>query len=266
MTKSTDGPKPGRTVLTPRDIEILTYVAQQRIATVDDLYKRFFAGQKLAAAKSTLRRLRGRQGGQRYLRPQPIDPKRVGYVLTRRACRTLNVPAKRSRSLGPKATIQQLAVAEYLRGDATRQVLRGDALRDFLDLGTGRPPRQFFVSEVAPDGVRLKVVFIHYGGMPRGTAMRIGTALTRLSKQAWFDGVLADRCVDIVVLTGVGPAVKPLREAVTAVVDQALYIPVRKTIGPEKPSAVVGVAVVHAATVAPLVLARDPRPKPGRGA
>lgn len=50
-------PKKVRITLTPRDLEILQYVAVFRIVTLEDLFRRFFAGQKVDAAKSTLRRL-----------------------------------------------------------------------------------------------------------------------------------------------------------------------------------------------------------------
>ncbi len=263
-TENKENQKPGRTVLTKRDIEILTHVAENRIVTMAELYARFFVGQKIDAAKSTLRRLRGRQGGQRYLRPQQIDQKRVGYVLTRRGCRTLNLPTKRSKSLGPKTTIQQLALAEYLLGNPTREWTRGDDLRTLLKNPAGRLPQQYFVTEEAEDGLRLKLVFIHFGGNPPNSAQRIGDILKRLSDQNWFAAVLADRCLDIVLLTGIKPAVKTLQAALATVLDQALAVAVRKTVGNERPSAVIGVTVEYAASVEALILARDSRPERGR--
>ena len=47
---------------------------------------------------------------------------------------------------------------------------------------------------------------------------------------------------DIVLLTGIKQAVETLRIALTTVLDQALTVAVRKTVGNERPSAVIGVA------------------------
>jgi hypothetical protein len=168
-----------RITLTQRDLDILQYVAVFRIVTLEDLYRRFFADKKVAAAKSTLRRLRGRQGEVRYLRPQKISAKSVGYVLTRHGCLVLGLPTKQSRSVGTKSTTQKLAIAEYLRGSSHRTIIRSSVLREFLNVPDGRLPGASVITEVSPDSERLQLVFVHHGGAARGAAKRIVATLHR---------------------------------------------------------------------------------------
>lgn len=256
MTNDKNKPNAKKTILQPRDIEILTFVANHRIATFSTIFKTFYAGMKIDAAKSTLRRLLGSEGGQRFLRPQKIDAKRVGYVLTRRGCRTLNISTKISCTVGRITTIKQIALGEYLR-EPKRSLLRGNDLRELLKTPIGRLPLQHFVTEESENCIRLKIVFIHYGGAPTGTARRIAQKLAHIASQGWINIPIRDRILDVVVLTGISPTTETLHQEVTNAVDLALLIDIRKLIGNEQPSSVIGVSVVFVPTIETLILSRD---------
>ena len=259
-------PKKVRIVLTQRDTEILQYVAAFRIVTLEDLFRRFFDGLTVAAAKSTLRRLRGRQGGVRYLRPQKISAKGVGYVLTRQGCLTLGLPTKRCRSVGPKSATQKLALADYLRGSSNRTLIRGRLLREFLNIPNGRLPGATVVTEVTPTSERIQVVFVHHGGLPRGSAKRIASQFHDYIKRGWFHDAFSERTLDVVVLTGLAPVVVPLKRAMDMAIDEKLYTTAKKLHGVEQASTILGIRVQHVRSIEGLIVARFHSKKTGKGA
>jgi hypothetical protein len=260
--------KPSVIALTERDLEILRYVSKFRIVTMEDLFKQFFRGLTVAAAKSTLRRLRGRKGGNRYIRPQKISAKRVGYVLTRLGCLTLGVPTKRCRSVGQKSIIAKLSIAEYLGASPTRELIRGKALREMLKFegehqGKQVPMGVAVVGDIAEGKERLQLVFVHFGGYPLGFARRTATVVNTYFGKKWFLVDLAARTLDIVVLTGMAGIVPALKKQLQEAIGTLLYVRVRNIHGEVSPLSVIGLHVQAVKCLHGVVITRSNPQKRG---
>ena len=186
-----------------RDREILNFVGEQRMSWLDGLHVRFFKGQTIEAAKSTVRRLRGRPPQYRYLRPEVMDSRRVYYRLTGDAARLLGFPTEVTRPLGRTSLIRRYALQWFICLDGQEKRWKCNP-RDYPQLfsvdGHRLPPANFYIEKQRGE-TRFGIAVVDFGTDARRLARRTVDKLERFSIHGWFDDVVAAGKFEVTVLT-----------------------------------------------------------------
>ena len=143
--------------LTKRDYAILKDAAQFGMVVPEILHAQRFAGKKLAAVISTLRRLYGRPPNYLYLRPEKLDTNRVYYQLTNRGCNLIGHSRDASRPFGRHAVASRYATLWFICADQPNGRNRFDprAFPTQFPNVRGRLPKQNFYIEQSEVSMKL---------------------------------------------------------------------------------------------------------------
>lgn len=189
--------------LSPRDLKILKLTARFGLALFEVIHRLIFPGQHRDAVKSTLRRLCGQGPTYRYLRPEPLDGRRVVYRLTRRGAKLLGAPLHLARPMGPQARIERLAVLLFIHGKEMpqRNLISNQKLRESFNLHGHRLPRQRFFIEEKADQHHLGFVVVDHGAHYRRIVRKAVRFLSRFLRHGWFDDYIRNGQFTLTVLT-----------------------------------------------------------------
>ena len=215
--------KKRRIRLSSRDLDILRFLEHERGVTVEVLHRKFFAGQKRDAVKSTLRRLQGKDTGRKLIESEPLDDQRVYYRDTREGARVVGAPPSVADPLGPIAKIRIYAETWYLYvqrpGKRTRLVLR-DCREEFRLIGDRFPRHAFYLDETRKKP-RLGFILVDHRASVHRTVTKTVDALDRILRSGSFNSFIRQNSFVATVLTST-PSIKRAIDAAlrTAVVNR----------------------------------------------
>jgi DNA-binding MarR family transcriptional regulator len=211
------GKKRNRTVrLTDRDRRILQHVERQRMTTVEAVQALFFPENERDAAKSTLRRLYGTPPDYRYLRPEPLDARRVFYRLTPQGARLIGAGKDAARPLGLQARVERYALLWFFCMDCPqrRSPFHPRKFPDQFHFHKERLPRQtFYVEEDEAGEIRLGYVLVDHRSDSRRLVRKAGQTLQRFLRRGWFDDFVRAGAFGLTVLTTTEEKRKSLERA-----------------------------------------------------
>lgn len=140
--------RPKKLRLTKRDYDVLRDGRDFGLVVPELIAPYRFAGKAPHAVTSTLRRLYGEPPSYRYLRPEPLDSRRVYYRLTGRGGRAIGVARGSLRRLGSQSLVRRYAVAWLIcvQKPHGRSLLGRETLGQLLP-GFGRAPQHSYYLE-----------------------------------------------------------------------------------------------------------------------
>ena len=189
--------------LTKQDREILKHVQRHRMTTINVLHQLFFPDKSIAALKSTLRRLCGREPECRFLASAPLAGKRVYYYLTANGARFLGTSPDDSGPLGPQARYHRFAVLSFIHGagDGKRTLFDPTRFQDVFPLRGHRLNRNDFFIDESGEMPKLGVLIVDHGARPRRIVAKTLQRLGRFFRNRWFDEFIRDRNFNVTILT-----------------------------------------------------------------
>ncbi len=195
--------RPKKPRLTRRDLDVLRDAAVFGLIVPELIAPYRFAGKAPAAVTSTLRRLYGRPPHYLYLRPEPLDERRVYYRLTPRGARVAEASRSATLRLGKQSLLRRYALAWMICAlEPHQRVLldREDAAQ--LLAGAGHLPKHgFYLHKQDQKGPRLGLAMVDHGAHPARIVRKVlRTAERLLSNASSRDLIVADR-MTISVLT-----------------------------------------------------------------
>jgi hypothetical protein len=215
-----------RIELTDRDRLLLTQ-AYDDMLTVETAHCHYFAGQKVDAVYSTLRRLYGEEPGRGMLYPYPLDPSRKYYRLTRRAARMLGVSKHHTRPLNEVGKIQRYALSWLIHIDAPGRRTHF-ALEDHPEkfhLRKRHFPRHRFFIEEEGEAVRLGCAIVDHNATHRNAARKTVDALRRFLAHGCFELYFRASLFDVHLLTFTHERKRSLERLVRKMMDDRLPSP-----------------------------------------
>lgn len=168
--------------LTKRDFQVLRDAHALGLVVPEFLAPYRFADRSPSAVKSTLRRLYGRPPQYLYLRPEPLDGRRVYYRLTSRGAALIGAPASAARRRGRQSLIGHYGLAWLIccHRPHERALLDPAALAQLLD-ATGRLPKSGFYIDSPPSQTsRLGLAVVDHGADVRRLVRKTAKLLLRL--------------------------------------------------------------------------------------
>ena len=185
--------------LTKRDYAILRDAERYGLIVPEFLHEQRFAEKQRDAVKSTLRRLYGRPPQFLYLRPEPLDEKRVYYRLTRRGCRLIGASRDAARPFGRFAVAQRYAILWFIgvdRPGARRLLDPRQFPQQFGSLHQRLPKKRFFLEESATGSMCVGYFLIDLRTDVRRLVRQSWQLLRRFVERGWFrDYFVAQRFV-----------------------------------------------------------------------
>lgn len=190
--------------LTKRDYAILRDAQEYGLIVPEFLHAQRFAGKERDAVKSTLRRLYGRPPHHLYLRPEPLDDKRVYYRLTSKGCRLIGASRDSARPFGRFAVAQRYAIVWFILVDrpGKRQLFEPTRFPDQFGNLRGRlPKRRFFLEEGTDSAMRVGYFLVDLRTDVRRLVRQSWQGLGRFLERGWFNKHLLTRRFVFRVLT-----------------------------------------------------------------
>ncbi len=188
--------RPKKPRLTRRDLDVLRDAATFGLIVPELIAPYRFAGKAPAAVTSTLRRLYGRPPSYLYLRPEPLDDRRVYYRLTPRGARVAEASRSATLRLGKQSLLRRYALAWLICvHEPHRRVLldRDDAMQ-LLANASNLPKHGFYLRKQEQTGPRLGLAIVDHGAHPSRIVRKvIRTAERLLSNASSRDLIAADR-------------------------------------------------------------------------
>lgn len=166
--------------LTRRDLDVLSDAARFGLVVPELIRPYRFAGKSPSAVTSTLRRLYGSPPRYLYLRPEPLDDRRVYYRLTGRGARLIGAPRRATNRPGRQSLPRRYAIQWLIASHrpATRTLLDRQAVARLLR-NPGRIPKHGFYSEQAADN-RLGLAVVDHGTEPQRLVRKAASQAERL--------------------------------------------------------------------------------------
>jgi len=157
--------RPKKLRLTKRDYNVLRDANTFGLVVPELIAPYRFAGKSPEAIKSTLRRLYGWPPHFLYLRPEPLDARRVYYRLTSRGVTLIGASRSAARRRGRQSLIGRYAVAWFIccHRPHERTLLDRAGLKQLL-VKPGRLPRAgFYLDESRPNQLGLGFALVDHG-------------------------------------------------------------------------------------------------------
>ena len=189
--------------LGPRDLEILSFIGQERTTWLEVIHRRFYEGRQLDAVRSTMRRLCGHAPEFRYVRSELLDGQRNFYRLTRQGARLVGFPDHVTSPVGTTALVRRYALQWFIEIDGRNRRWRCNP-RDYpemFSLDGHRLPRANFYVEQMPDETMLGFAIEDYGSDVRRLSRRACDLLQRFLEHGWFDELMGAQRFAITFLT-----------------------------------------------------------------
>ena len=165
--------------------------------------RRFFADGNMDAARSVLRRLCGEAPEYLYLRPEPLDERRVYYRLTREATRLLGISPKCAVALKKLGKVKRYAVSWFIHADQPGKRVRFNPLdfaEQFAIAGESLTRHPFFIDETT-DRPKLGIIFVDHKAHIRRILHKTVKPLARFLRHGWFDSFIRQHSFIVAVLT-----------------------------------------------------------------
>ena len=195
-----------------RDLEMLSFLRNERGATAEVLHRRFFPSKKRDALKSTLRRLMDEETGPPLVTSEPLDDRRVYYRLTHEGARLLGAPAAVVQPLGPSAKIRLYAESWYLyvqQPGKRSRLLLNDLREEFQLVGQRLPRHAFYLDEVHREP-RLGVILVDHKASVHHTVTKTVDATARILHRGVFAQFIRQERFVVTVLTATRGAKKSI--------------------------------------------------------
>ena len=172
--------RPKRLRLTKRDFEVLHDARDFGLVVPELIAPYRFANKAPGAVTSTLRRLYGEPPWYRYLRPEPLDGRRVYYRLTARGGQLVGAPRSMLRRYGNQSLIRRYALAWLICAQRphARKLLDNEALGRLLP-GFDRVARHGYYLETCTP-TRLGHALVDHGADPIRIVRRAVRIVERL--------------------------------------------------------------------------------------
>jgi hypothetical protein len=186
-----------------RDREILSFLGERGMSWLEPIHQRFYADRSPDAARSTMRRLCGRPPKYRYVRPEPLDGKRVYYRLTRKGAKLLGYSVHVTLPMGTTALIRRYALQWFFEmdGHGKRWHCNPRDCPDLFPVHGHRLPRGHFYLEKGDDGNVLGFAIEDYGSDVRRISRRAVDHLQRFLEHGWFDDLIRAQRFGVTFLT-----------------------------------------------------------------
>ena len=184
--------------LSEREHQLLL-LAKNGMVTVEIVHRRHFAGQKLDAARSAIRRL----ADLGYLHAEPLDARRVYYCLTGRGARILGVPRKCAQPLKKQGKVTRYAVSWFIQADrpGQRALFNPHDYPDQFAVAGHRLPRCPFYIDHTTERPRLGVILVDHNAHERRICHKTAKLLGRFLQHGWFDGFIREGAFVVTILT-----------------------------------------------------------------
>lgn len=157
-----------KTRLTRRDLDVLRDAQMFGLIVPELIAPYRFADKAPDAVTSTLRRLYGRPPRFLYLRPEPLDDRRVYYRLTPRGARVIGASRSATLRHGKQSLLRRYALAWLVCCDKPheRVLLDREAVVQLL-VSAGRMPKHgFYLQNVDGQRSRLGLAIVDHGAHP----------------------------------------------------------------------------------------------------
>lgn len=182
--------------LTRRDLDVLRDAYTFGIVVPELIAPYRFVGKAPAAVTSTLRRLYGRPPRFLYLRPEPLDDRRVYYRLTPRGARVIGVSRGAALRPGKQSLVRRYALAWLICCEKPheRVLLDRTAVVQLL-ANPGRMPKHgFYLHNFEGQPSRLGLAIVDHGAHPARLVRKTVSIAERLiGNPATREFVLARR-------------------------------------------------------------------------
>jgi len=162
-------PKPSKkTRLTRRDLDVLRDAHTFGLVVPELIAPYRFAGKSSAAVTSTLRRLYGQPPRYLYLRPEPLDARRVYYRLTPRGARIIGVSRSATLRPGKQSLIRRFALCWFICSHEPHQrtLLDRAAVMQLLVNPDRLPKHGFYFHQTEDSTSRLGLAIVDHGAHP----------------------------------------------------------------------------------------------------
>ncbi len=162
-------PKPNKKPrLTRRDLDVLRDAHAFGLVVPELIAPYRFAGKSSAAVTSTLRRLYGRPPRYLYLRPEPLDDRRVYYRLTPRGARAIGVSRSAILRPGKQSLVRRYALCWFACSlEPHQRTLLDHAAVLQLLVEPGRIPKHgFYLQKTEGEPSRLGLAIVDHGALP----------------------------------------------------------------------------------------------------
>ncbi len=176
-------PKPNKKPrLTRRDLDVLRDALTFGIVVPELIAPYRFAGKAPGAVTSTLRRLYGHPPRFLYLRPDPLDDRRVYYRLTARGGRVIGATRAATLRPGKQSLVRRYALAWLVCCDKPHQrVLLDRAAVVQLLVSPGRMPKHgFYLHNLEGQPSRLGLAIVDHGAHPARLVRKAAKVAERL--------------------------------------------------------------------------------------
>ena len=182
--------------LTRRDLDVLRDAGTFGLIVPELIAPYRFAGKAPAAVTSTLRRLYGRPPAYLYLRPEPLDDRRVYYRLTPRGARVAEAPRSTTLRLGKQSLLRRYAMAWFIcvLEPHRRELLDQQDVSQLLAGASDLPKHGFYLHQIQGAASRLGLAIVDHGAHPSRVVRKVLRTTERLIRNpATRDFIVADR-------------------------------------------------------------------------
>jgi len=171
--------------------------------TPEVIHRRFFPDGDIEAARSAIRRLCGRAPNYLYLKPEPLDARRMYYRLTRRGTRVLGISPKHASPLKRLGRVKRYALASFLYSGqpGTRTLFNPKEFPEAFSLQGHRLPRHPFYLDRSTDQLRLGIVLVDHNAHVRRTVHKTLKPLGRFLRLGWLDEYIRSEAFVVTILT-----------------------------------------------------------------